>query len=73
VSALARVQASTQTGIDLFYGLSSVLVAVAQQFERARTPPSPETVTSPTIDQVSEGLARSRINGRGLYPEISGR
>jgi hypothetical protein len=60
-----------KSGIDLFYGLSSVLVAVAKQFEQGSSSfqPSLDMFHPRFIYRVTKGMAKSRLNGRGLYPK----
>lgn len=60
-----------KTGIDLFYGLSSVLVAIAEQFEHGSGSFkfSTEMLHPRLLYRVIRGLVRSKISGRGLRPK----
>lgn len=60
-----------KTGIDLFYGLSSVLVAIAEQFEHGSGSFkfSTEMLHPRLLYRVIRGLVRSKISGRGLLPK----
>ena len=59
-----------KTGIDLFYGLSSVLVAIAEQFEQGSGGFrfSMDMLHPLFLYRVIKGLLQSKINGRGLLP-----
>lgn len=60
-----------RTGIDLFYGLSSVLVTVAQQFEQGpgSFKFSTDMLHPRLLYRTIRGLVRSKISGRGLLPK----
>ncbi len=58
-------------GIDLFYGLSSVLVAIAEQFERGggKFEFSPELLHPRLAYRVAKGLLKSKLHKRALLPK----
>jgi len=58
-------------GVDLFYGLSSVLVTVAKQFEQGSGgfKISLDMLHPQSLYRVIKGLVRSKIDGRGLLPK----
>ena len=60
-----------KTGIDLFYGLSSVLVAIGKQFEQGSGGFSfSKDVLHPSfLYRVIRGLIRSKVNRRSLLPK----
>jgi len=59
------------TGIDLFYGLSSVLVKIAEQFQSGggQIEYSPRMMNPRLLYRVLKGLVRSKAQGRGLLPK----
>lgn len=59
------------TGIDLFYGLSSVLVKIAEQFQEGggELEFSARMLNPRLLHRVVKGLVRSRTQGRGLLPK----
>jgi hypothetical protein len=59
------------TGIDLFYGLSSVLVKIAEQFQEGGSDLeySARMVNPRLLYRVVKGLVRSKTQGRGLLPK----
>ena len=58
-------------GIDLFYGLSSVLVKIAEQFQGGGNgfQPSSDLLNPRVLFRVFRGLARSRSGHRSLLPK----
>lgn len=58
-------------GIDLFYGLSSVLVAIAEQFERGsgNMKFTPDLLNPKIIHRLVKGLLKSKIQRRSLMPK----
>jgi len=58
------------TGIDFFYGLSSVLRAIAEQFQQGSGTFkfSPDMLNPGLLYRVANGLARSKISRRGMLP-----
>jgi hypothetical protein len=58
-------------GIDLFYGLSSVLVAIAQNFEKGsgNTKLSADMIHPGLIYRVAKAMLKSKINHRGMQPK----
>ena len=67
----AGFKLAMKSGIDLFYGLSSVLVAVAEQFgQRSGSSGfSLEMLHPQILYRLIRGLVRSRISGRPLVPK----
>jgi hypothetical protein len=59
------------TGIDLFYGLSSVLVKIAEQFQEGGSEfeYSARMMNPRLLYRVLKGLVRSKTQGRGLLPK----
>lgn len=59
------------TGIDLFYGLSSVLVKIAEQFQEGggEFEYSARMMNPRLLYRVLKGLVRSKTQGRGLLPK----
>ena len=70
-----RIQAgfklALKEGIDLFYGLSSVLVAIAEQFERGSGSLgfSADMLHPKILFRLATGLLKSKIQKRGLLPK----
>jgi hypothetical protein len=60
-----------KTGIDLFYGLSSVLVAIAEQFQQrsGSFKFSVEMLHPRLLYRVIKGLVQSKVSHRGLLPK----
>ncbi len=60
-----------RTGIDLFYGLSSILVAIGERFERGSgaVALSVDFLHPRLLYRVAKGLLLSKIRGRGLLPK----
>jgi hypothetical protein len=58
-------------GIDLFYGLSSVLVAIAQQFEKGsgNTKLSADMLHPALISRVVKAMLKSKLGGRPMLPK----
>jgi phenylacetate-coenzyme A ligase PaaK-like adenylate-forming protein len=67
----AGFRLALKDGIDLFYGLSSVLVAVAQQFEKGsgKFEPSVEMLHPGLLYRVAKALLKSKLGGRGMLPK----
>lgn len=67
----AGFRMALKEGIDLFYGLSSILVAVAQQFEKGSgsMKPSADMIHPNLIYRVAKAMLKSKINHRGLLPK----
>jgi hypothetical protein len=60
-----------KSGIDLFYGLSSVLVAIAEQFERGSSSFgfSMDMLHPRLIGRVGKGLLSSKLQKRSMLPK----
>ena len=67
----AGFRMALKDGIDLFYGLSSVLVAVAQQFEKGSgsIKPSADMIHPGLIYRVAKAMLKSKLGGRALLPK----
>jgi hypothetical protein len=59
------------TGIDLFYGLSSVLVKIAEQFQDGGGDLefSPSMINPRLLYRVGRGMVRSKAQRRGMLPK----
>jgi hypothetical protein len=66
----AGFRLAMEKGIDWFYGLSSVLVAIAEQFERGGGGAgfSHEMLRPRALGRIAAGFARSKLKGRPLLP-----
>jgi hypothetical protein len=66
----AGFKMAMRSGIDLFYGLSSVLVAVAEQFSQRSSSSgfSLEMLHPQILYRLIRGMVRSKISGRPLLP-----
>lgn len=66
------LQMALRDGMDLFFGLSSVLLKVGAQFAEQsskRQQPSADTLDPRAVSRLLSGKARSKLAGRAMYPK----
>jgi len=67
----AGFRIALKDGLDLFYGMSSILVAIAQQFEKGSSNMkfSADMIHPGLIYRVAKAVLKSKFNHRGMFPK----